>query len=147
MDGKKLSGDEAAKALKDAYGTYINDMYWLSMPWKWTDSGVHLNYMGDAKRGDDTVDIVQLTFDHVGLTPGDMYKAFVSRKSHLMTHWEYKLQGGTSGAWDWEYAETHGMKLARNHTNEKGMSINMGKVQILDTVDPSLFSDVKKQLP
>src|SRR5437868_8107998 len=31
--GKRLDGPEAAKALEGAYKTYINDFYWLAMPW------------------------------------------------------------------------------------------------------------------
>jgi len=33
VDGKKLEGPEAAKAIEAAYGAYINDFYWLAMPW------------------------------------------------------------------------------------------------------------------
>jgi len=46
LDGRKLEGAPAAKALKDAYGAHINDMYWLAMPWKWMDPGANLKYMG-----------------------------------------------------------------------------------------------------
>src|SRR4029077_5634303 len=34
VDGKKLAGPAAAKAVKDAYEAFINDMYWLPNPWK-----------------------------------------------------------------------------------------------------------------
>jgi hypothetical protein len=141
ISGKALEGAAAEKALKDAYATYINDMYWLAMPWKWMDAGVNLKYEGPKKRGAETFDVVQLTFDHVGLTPGDRYHAYVSPASHLMTHWEYILQSGNKGSWDWQYADTGGIKLASNHTSEDGKSINMGDVRVLKTVDDSYFSD------
>ena len=32
VEGKKLEGAAAAEALKGAYGAFINDMYWLAMP-------------------------------------------------------------------------------------------------------------------
>jgi hypothetical protein len=143
---RAIEGVEADNALKDAYGTHINDMYWLSMPWKWMDQGVHLKYEGTQQRGNTTFDVVKLTFDHVGLTPGDQYKAYVSPASHLMTHWEYTLQGGNKGSWDWEYADTGGVKLAKNHTSEDGKSINMGNVRVLSSVDDAYFTDPSRTL-
>jgi len=115
VDGKKLEGPDAAKATEAAYGAYINDFYWLAMPWKWLDEGVNLKYLGKKPQGGETCDVVELTFGKVGLTPGDRYQAFVSPKSQLMTHWEYTLQSGTKGSWDWQYGESGGVKLASNH--------------------------------
>ncbi len=146
INHRKIDGAEAEKAVKDAYASYINDMYWLAMPWKWMDSGVHLKYAGPQKRGAETFDVVQLSFDHVGLTPGDQYKAYISPASHLMTHWEYTLQGGNKGSWDWQYVDTGGIKLAGNHTSEDGKSINMGTVRVLGAVDDSYFTDPSRTL-
>ncbi len=145
VDGKKLDGAAGAKAVKDAYEAFINDMYWLAMPWKWLDQGVHLKYMGPKTMGTDKGDVVRLTFGHVGLTPGDRYDAFVSAQSHLMTHWDFKLQSGDKGSWDWEYGDYNGLKLAKNHTSGK-MSINMGDVRVLDKVDDAFLTDPKKML-
>jgi len=147
LDGTKLEGAPAAKALKDAYGAHINDMYWLAMPWKWMDPGANLKYMGPKTRDGETDDVVRLTFNHVGLTPGDRYDAFVSNQSHLMTHWEYKLQSGQSGAWDWQYGDYNGVKLAKDHTSsDHKMSIGMGDVRVLDRVDDAYFSDPVRML-
>ena len=147
VDGKKLEGAAAAEALKSAYGAFINDMYWLAMPWKWLDAGVELKYMGMKAHRGQQMDVVQLTFGKVGLTPGDSYQAFVSPKTKLMEHWEYRLQSGNTGAWDWEYTTTGGIKLASNHTKAGGDSINMGKVQVLDKVDDAVFADPARPLP
>jgi hypothetical protein len=141
-DGGDLNIEIAKKTIEETYGAFINDMYWLAEPWKWLDGGVNLKYMGEKKRGGETFDEVELTFEHVGLTPGDMYHAFVSQKSHLMTHWEYKLQGGQTGSWDWQYTDTGGIKLAKNHTSEDGkISISMGDVRILDHAADAFFTD------
>lgn len=146
LGGKKLEGEAGAKAVKDAYGAFINDMYWLSMPWKWLDAGVRLKYLGKKTRAAKPYDVVELTFDHVGLTPGDRYEAFVSPASNLMEHWEYTLQSGQKGSWDWEYTTTGGVKLAKNHKSPDGASINMGDVRILDRTDDALFTDPTKKL-
>jgi hypothetical protein len=145
--GKKLEGAPAAAALKDAYATFINDMYWLSMPWKWTDQGVHLKYLGQKPLNGKSFDVVQLTFGKVGLTPGDSYQAYVSPSTNLMEHWEYKLQGGQTGSWDWQYATTGGVKLGSNHIAKNGKdSISMGNVQVTDTMEDAYFTDPAKHL-
>lgn len=141
-EGKRLEGPEAQKVLEDAYGAFINDMYWLAMPWKWMDPGVNLKYLGTKIRGREACDVVELTFDHVGLTPGDKYHAFISQTSHLMTHWEYVLQSGEKGAWDWQYGDSGGIKLATNHpSSDHKMTISMGEVRVLDSVDDTFFTD------
>lgn len=145
-DGRKLEGPDADKAVENAYGAFINDMYWLAMPWKWLDDGVNLKYIGEKKLGNDNCDVVELTFGKIGLTPGDTYQAYVSRSSHLMTHWEYVLQDKQKGAWDWEYADVKGLKLPANHTNDKKMSIQMGDVRVLDSVEDAFFNDAAKSL-
>jgi hypothetical protein len=145
VDGKKVEGPAGAKAVNDAYEAFINDMYWLAMPWKWLDQGVNLKYMGPKTLGNESGEVVRLTFDHVGLTPGDRYDAFVSSQSHLMTHWDFKLQSGDKGAFDWQYLDTGGIKLAKNHPGDK-VSIDMGDVRVLDKVDDALFSDPKKMM-
>jgi hypothetical protein len=142
VDGKKVEASDAAKALKAAYGAYINDFYWLAMPWKWMDSGVNLKYLGRKPQGDAVV----LTFGKVGLTPGDRYQAFVSPKSHLMTHWEYVLQSGDKGSWDWQYGDHGGVKLASTHTSPPDKRIDMGDVRILKDVDSALFTDPVRKL-
>lgn len=151
VNGKKSEGETARKAVDSAYASYINDMWWLAMPWKWFDQGVNLKYLGSRNRGRETDDLVELTFVHVGLTPGDMYHAFVSRRSHLMTHWKYVLQSGNKGSWDWQYGDAtfddHKVKLASDHTSsDKKTSINMGRVQILNSVDDAFFTDAGHML-
>jgi hypothetical protein len=80
------------KLVQDAYARFVNDSYWLLMPLKMKDPGVNLDYDGEVKRDGETYDVVKLTFDHVGLTPGDTYWVFVNRRTHLVDRWEYILQ-------------------------------------------------------
>lgn len=147
VDGVRLTGDAAQKAVDAAYASYINDSWWLSMPWKWLATGVNLKYLGPKKHGAENFDVVELTFNHVGLTPGDMYHAYVSKASHLMTYWEYTLQSGDKGAWTWQYLTTGGVKLAKNHLSaDHKASINMGSVRVLNAVDGAYFTDPAKNL-
>ena len=117
------------------------------MPWKWFATGVNLKYLGSQKHGGETADVVELTFGHVGLTPGDMYHAFISQKSHLMDYWEYTLQSKEKGAWYWQYGDYKSVKLASNHvSSDHKATINMGDVRVLDAVEDAYFTDPSRVL-
>ncbi|MDE3178675.1 MAG: hypothetical protein KGM47_03360 [Acidobacteriota bacterium] len=147
IDGKEVEGADAQKDVDQAYAAFVNDSWWLDMPWNWLNSGVNLKYLGPKKRGSEMGDVVKLTFNHVGLTPGDMYHAFVSRKSHLMTHWDYVLQSHQKGSWNWEWMETNGIKLPKTHISTDGKTaISMGDVEVLDTAEDSYFKDPSHML-
>lgn len=146
VDGARIEGDDAAAALKGAHSAFINDMYWLAMPWKWLDPGVNLKYAGPSEHDAQKCEMVELSFNNVGLTPGDRYKAYVAEGSKLMTYWEYTLQGGNQGAWNWQYGTHNGVKLASNHTNAEGASINMGTVAVFDKVEDAFFTNPARGL-
>jgi len=146
LGDERMSGADADKQLESAYGAFINDMYWLAMPWKWMDPGVNLKHLGTKQHDGKTCDVVELTFQQVGLTPGDTYHAYVDQASKLMVYWEYTLESGNKGAWEWEYGESGGVKLASNHTNAEGASIGMGKVAVTSSIDEGVFTDPAKKI-
>ena len=145
-DGEELPAEQAQEQIDAAYRAYINDTYWLAMPWKWLEPGVNLQLLGEQTVNGEACDVVELSFEQVGLTPGDVYKAFVSKASHLMIHWEYRLQSDQEGSWDWIYTTTNGLKLAATHTQPDGREINMGDTVAGNEVDESLFTDPAKTL-
>ena len=93
-DGEKLEGAAADSALSRFYGIFINDSYWLLMPYKWRDPGVHLEYVGRDTLPDGTVAPgVHLTFEEdLGVT-NDEYWAWLDPETGRMTAWQYHLQG------------------------------------------------------
>jgi hypothetical protein len=96
--GARLQGGEEKKLLEQGYGTWINDTYWLLMPYKMRDPGVVLGLDGEEKSGGAAWDKVVLTFENVGLTPKDKYWAYVNRATHLVDRWDYILEGGPGPA-------------------------------------------------
>jgi hypothetical protein len=69
---------------------WINDSYWLVMPWKLQDPGVHLTYVKtDKLPNGKTADILQLTFSAVGVTPENKYWLYVDKENHLIQQWAY----------------------------------------------------------
>lgn len=88
QDGRPLEGEALTDALRSANSAYINDSYWLLMPYKWSDPGVNAAFIGEET--DDqgrTWEVVELTFDGVGLTPQNKYRAFVNPETGLMEQW------------------------------------------------------------
>jgi hypothetical protein len=44
LDGRPVTGEQAMEMLRQANAIYVNDSYWLIMPYKWRDPGVHARY-------------------------------------------------------------------------------------------------------
>ena len=69
---------------------WINDSYWLVMPWKLQDPGVTLTYVKtDKLPNGKAADILQLTFSAVGVTPENKYWLYVDKENHLIQQWAY----------------------------------------------------------
>ena len=60
VDGKKVEGDKAKKSLERGYGAWVNDTYWLLMPYKLQDPGVNLAYAGEETIDGKTYDKLAL---------------------------------------------------------------------------------------
>lgn len=93
IDGEPITDVESLVGLKQqASALWINDTYWLLMPYKLKDPGVMLAYQGEESEDGRTWDVVRLTFDGVGMTPGDRYWAYVNQETGLMDRWAFVLQ-------------------------------------------------------
>jgi hypothetical protein len=109
-EGRELAGEELAALLETAYGRFINDSYWLLMPWKWRDPGVDLDYEGKRQVDGREYEVVRLSFGSgVGLTSNDRYWAFVDPATARVARWAYVLQDeqgapgtGEPTVWAWE---------------------------------------------
>jgi hypothetical protein len=82
--------DSLKKYVERGISIWINDSYWLVMPFKLKDSGVTLKYMGEQNTNDGKpADVLQLTFQNVGRTPDNKYLVYVDKSSRLITQWQY----------------------------------------------------------
>lgn len=91
QDGQEVTHtDSLKKELEKGYAFWVNDSYWMFMPYKLKDSGVTLKYQGEGKMADSSAaDILELTFDQVGLTPQNKYLVYVDRTTRLVGQWDY----------------------------------------------------------
>lgn len=116
IKGKELTEpDSLRKMLSRAKSIWINDSYWLVMPFKLKDTGVTLRYLGE-----DTIangmrhNILQLTFRNVGDTPDNKYLVYVDLKDNLIKQWAYFQkadQDSASAVWPFDNYKTYGRIL------------------------------------
>ncbi len=92
----QASPEDAAQA----WAWFVNDSYWLLAPTKLFDPGVNRTLDDEGR--------LVLTFGQVGLTPGDRYTLEVDDETGLVTGWEFELEGGNEGSFDWTDYERFG---------------------------------------
>ncbi|MEN0051745.1 MAG: hypothetical protein AAF806_32065 [Bacteroidota bacterium] len=82
--------DSIKKYVERGKSIWINDSYWLVMPFKLKDSGVTLKYKGqDTLETGQAAEKLQLTFEGVGNTPQNKYMVYVTKKDSLVKQWDF----------------------------------------------------------
>jgi plasmid maintenance system killer protein len=109
--------DSLANLLKQGKSIWINDAYWVFMPFKLKDSGVALKYQGvDTTQAGEVADVLQLTFEEVGDTPQNKYLVWVDQDEHLVRQWAYFRDAADEAPGfvvPWQnYQEYNGLKLS-----------------------------------
>jgi len=82
---------ELEALLGSAHQIWINDAYWMFMPYKMLDPGVTLKYAGEGETEEGhAADVLELTFgEGVGYTPQNRYDVLVGRESGLVEQWNF----------------------------------------------------------
>ncbi len=88
-----ITEDQAASIAADAHKRWVNDTYWFLMPLKLRDPGVVLSLESPRTIDDATYEVLHMTFENVGLTPGDQYWVYVDTTTHHIARWDMLLQG------------------------------------------------------
>ncbi len=120
VGGEPASGEALEKLLESGYAWWVNDSYWLLMPYKMRDDGVVLTDAGLEAGQGGSWEKVLLTFEGVGLTPKDKYWVFVNRKTGLVDRWEFVLKGADTPPvpWSWSGWKPYGsIQLADERVN------------------------------
>lgn len=81
---------ELRKKLNWGYRVWINDSYWLVMPFKLHDPGVNLTYAREDKSlTGQPVDVLTMTFNDVGVTPDNKYELFIDKQTQLISEFAF----------------------------------------------------------
>jgi hypothetical protein len=140
VNGKEVS-DEAqrAEALDAGYKAWINDMYWLAMPFKLKDSGVTLTYVGEGEMADGrAADLLQLTFEGVGVTPQNKYDVYVSKDARLVEQWSYYADASDPEprfSTPWAKWTSHGGLMLSGDRGERQLS----DIRVFDELPRTVF--------
>ena len=131
-DGKMMTEpDSLSKYLTRAKNMWINDSYWLVMPFKLKDSGVTLNYLGEEKSDSLQADILELRFRGVGVTPENKYWVYVDKKNRLVNQWSFFNTAKDSVprfVMPWkDYNSYGGIKLSGDRGRPKLSDISVGE--------------------
>jgi len=96
VEGDRVVGDDGEQFESTLAGMWVNDAYWLAMPFKMKDPGVTLLDVGTEQTTDGrTEDVVALTFgESVGLTPEHKYHVHVDQETDLVTRWAFFRDAG-----------------------------------------------------
>lgn len=148
LAGEEVDGEQRADLLKLAYQTWVNDTYWLLMPYKLHDPGVYLRYEGEEQLDGETYDVLRLSFEGVGLTPGDRYWAYVNRDTGLMDRWAFHLEGmgpdDDPSQWLWLGWDRHGEILlapTRRQVGGEERELSLAPIQVHDEVPERVFTE------
>lgn len=147
MTGEEVTQpDSLAKYLERGKRIWINDSYWLVMPFKLKDSGVTLTYVGkDTTETGEPSDVVRLTFDAVGVTPQNAYNVWVSETDNLVKQWAWYMNATDTVArftrpWD-NYQQMGNILLSDERGNR-----DLSEVQVLTEVPEGIFEDFEVSL-
>ncbi len=134
--------DSLSKMLDRAKRIWINDSYWLVMPFKLKDSGVTLKYMGeDTLVNEKYYNVLQLTFDNVGVTPQNKYDLYVGVKDKLIQYWSFygdAEQDSASWTRPWDNYQKYGSILLSADRSDGGGPKN---VRVDEQLPDEIFTE------
>jgi hypothetical protein len=134
--------------LQRGYEVWINDSYWVVMPFKLLDPGVTLKHLGERPLEDGrAADVLQLTFDGVGVTPENKYEVFVAHDTGLVEQWSFFAGAGDEAPrftlpWtDWKRFGK--VLIATRHQNPSADTPAPAdwEIEVLDSVPLAVFTD------
>lgn len=124
--GQEITDTDSLKKYIDrGKSIWINDAYWLVMPFKLKDSGVTLKYTGERSMANEQkAHVLELTFEGVGRTPENKYEVFIDPTDSLIKQWSYYKnaeQDSASATWPWDnYRNYNGLLLSADRSDNKG---------------------------
>lgn len=127
--------DSLDKYIEQGKKIWVNDSYWLVMPYKLKDTGVTLSYMGeDTTLAGEEADVLELRFQNVGFTPQNKYEVYVTKDDNLVKQWAYYSEAELDTPnfnipWQ-NYQEYNGILLSGDRGGERRLS----EINVYDSI-------------
>jgi hypothetical protein len=138
-----------ANHIQNGYERWVNDTYWLMMPFKLRDPGTNLKHARtETGDGGQAYDVLELSFrPGVGLTSGDRYWLYVNRATHLIDRWEFVLTGREpppqGSSWEeWTSVGPVRLSLLRRFKDRPAM-LRFENVSAPESMDEKVFTHSK----
>ncbi|MDP7447342.1 MAG: hypothetical protein QF689_02025 [Candidatus Latescibacteria bacterium] len=139
--------DTLAARLHRAHGAWINDSYWLVMPYKLKDSGVTLTYQGEGMTEEGLpAYILELTFRDVGRTPQNRYQVWVDIDNSLVRQWSFYREASDEDPrfiMPWANWQSFGHILLNDDFGAKRHT----EIAVFDELPEAIFSSPEKNSP
>jgi hypothetical protein len=140
-NGEEVTEPEAlVELLERGESAWINDSYWLFMPYKLRDPGVTLRHVGEGTMADGrAAQVLELTFTEVGRTPQNKYRVYIAADSGLVEQWDFYAQATDEEPrfqTPWHDWRPHGEILLSANRGESGHSA----IAVLDQVPAGVFT-------
>ena len=140
MEGRELTDPAQLKeAIDKGKQIWVNDSYWLVMPFKLKDSGVTLTYAGsDTMPGGKDAEVLEMRFKEVGYTPENKYRVYVDPADSLVKAWAFyqKVEMDTPNfITPWQNYQQYGNLKLSGDRGERQLS----NIQVSQQVDEELF--------
>ena len=136
--------DSLDKYLSQAYRIWINDSYWLVMPFKLRDPGVTLSYLGrDTTQSGEQAEVIQLQFAGVGVTPDNKYHIWIGHQPKEVLQWAYyrssqdTLPGFTLSWTNYQRFDPTGIVLSSGRGERE-----MGDIRVYTELPEDVFNSV-----
>ncbi len=147
-EGRQVSGAELAGMLEGGEAAWINDSYWLVMPYKLKDSGVTLKYVGEGETEKGrAAEILELTFDRVGRTPQNKYHVYVGRETGLVEQWDFyrdKTDEKPAFKVPWRDWKRYGRIMISGDRGEmNGKAARLTDIAVFDELPASIFNSAE----
>lgn len=142
IGGEEITEPDSLQTLMErAEAIWINDSYWLVMPFKLKDSGVTLKYLGrDSTQEGTLAEVVELTFEGVGNTPQNKYHVYIDPDSKLVTQWDYFTNFEDEEprfSTPWSNYQQYGNILLSGDRGQRQIT----EIEVLEEVPEEKFSD------
>jgi hypothetical protein len=143
MNGREVThADSLKRMLQQARSTWINDSYWLVMPFELKDSGVTLSYLGeDTLATGGKCNVMDLSFTRKDKQPESRYRVYVDLADNLVKQWSYFKTADQDSAtftrpWD-NYKKYGNILLSADRSDGSGPR----DVKIDEDLPDSVFTD------
>lgn len=138
--------DSVAKYVERGRQIWVNDSYWLLMPFKLKDSGVTLTYAGkDSMQNGTPAEVLQLQFEEVGFTPENKYKVYIDPEDQLVKQWAFYREASADTPnfiTPWTNYQQYGNILLSGERGERDIT----DIAVYEQMPEAAFTDFEFQV-